>query len=344
MSKLRIAVIGAGILGSRHARVFHEQPESETVAVVDVNQERAQKIAALYNAKAYTDFNTMLQNENVDAVAVATPDHLHRDPVITAIKAGKHVFMEKPIATQIEEAREIASCHSTATTVTVMVNYSQRYLTDYAWIKQRIAAGEIGKPVMAMSIKYDTIYVPTGMIPSWASETSPIYFMSSHDLDLVHWYVGVDPVEVLAHETRGVLEGKGIRAHDGVNALIQFEGGVSTNFHSSWIHPTTYPSIADGYMQIIGSEGAISYNNRTRRADIYNTKGGYDLTFAGPQTATEVEGKIIGAFTDSVRHFLNCIIEKREPDTSPRKVLPTSEAQAAIMESIRTHQAIKIKK
>ncbi|MBI5054980.1 MAG: hypothetical protein HZB52_17175, partial [Chloroflexi bacterium] len=71
---------------------------------------------------------------------------------------------------------------------------------------------------------------------------------------------------------------------------------------------------------------------------------GYDLTFAGPQTATEVEGKIIGAFTDSLRHFLNCIIEKREPDTSPRKVLPTSESQAAILESIKTHQAIKIKK
>ena len=341
MTKLKIAIIGAGILGSRHARVFHEQPESETVAIVDVNQERAQKIAALYNAKAYTDFNTMLKSENVDAVAVATPDHLHRDPVIGAIKAGKHVFMEKPIATKIEEAREIAQATSA---VTVMVNYSQRYLTDYAWIKQRIVGGEIGKPMMAMSIKHDTIYVPTGMIPSWANETSPIYFMSSHDLDLVHWYVGVDPVEVLAHETRGVLEGKGIRAHDGVNALIQFEGGISTNFHSSWIHPNTYPAIADGYMQIIGSEGAISYSNRARRADIYNTKGGYDLTFAGPQTATEVEGKIVGAFTDSVRHFLNCIIEKREPDTSPRKVLPTAEAQAAVMESIKRHQAIKIKK
>jgi predicted dehydrogenase len=342
MTQLKIAIIGAGILGSRHARVFHEQPESETAAVVDVNRERAEKIAALYKAKAYTDFNTMLQNENVDAVAVATPDHLHRDPVIAAIQAGKHVFMEKPIATQIEEAREIASA-AASSNVTVMVNYSQRYLTDYAWIKQRIVAGEIGKPVMAISIKYDTIYVPTGMIPSWSSATSPIYFMSSHDLDLVHWYLGVDPVEVLAHETRGVLEGKGIRAHDGVNALIQFDGGISTNFHSSWIHPTTYPSVADGYMQIIGSEGAISYNNCTRRADIYNTKGGYDLTFAGPQTATEVEGKIVGAFTDSVRHFLNCIIEKREPDTSPRQVLPTSEAQAAIMESIKTHRAIKIK-
>ena len=63
------------------------------------------------------------------------------------------------------------------------------------------------------------------------------------------------------------------------------------SFYRRWLH-------ADHWQ-----EGAISYNNRTRRADIYNTKGGYDLTFAGPQTATEVEGKIIGAFTDLVRHF-----------------------------------------
>ena len=86
-----------------------------------------------------------------------------------------------------------------------MVNYSQRYFNRLCLIKQRIAAGEIGKPLMAMSIKYDTIYVPTGMIPSWASETSPIYFDVESRSGFGALVCGVDPVEVLAHETRGVL-------------------------------------------------------------------------------------------------------------------------------------------
>lgn len=340
MTKLKVAVIGAGILGSRHARVFNEQPDCELVAVVDVDQARAQKVAELHKAKAFTDYNLLLKNEAVDIVSIATPDHLHRDPVIAALNAKKHIFLEKPIATTAADSREIADA-STKAGVTVMINYSQRYLNDYAWIKQRIAGGEIGKPVMAMSIKYDTIFVPTGMI-KWASGTSPIYFMSSHDLDLVHWFVGADPTEVSAHEARGVLEAQGIHAHDGVNALIKFGDQVSANFHSSWIHPTTYPSIVDGYMQIIGTEGAVSYNNRLRRADLYNKKSGQELTFTGPQTATEYDGKIIGAFTDSLRHFVTCIQEKREPDTSPRRTLPTALAQAAIMESIKSGQTVKL--
>jgi predicted dehydrogenase len=342
MSKLKVAVVGAGILGSRHARVFAEQPECELVAVIDINEERAKKVAAPLNAKAFTDFQKVLDNEKVEVLAIATPDHLHRAPALAALKAGKHIFMEKPIATTLEDITAITAASEAASATVSMVNYSQRYLTDYAWIKQHIMAGAIGQPVLATSIKHDTIYVPTGMIASWASNTSPIYFMSSHDLDLVHWFVGSDPVQVAAHETRGVLEAKGINAHDGLNALIKFANGASGNFHSSWIHPNTYPAIADGYMQIIGSEGAISYNNRLRKADIYNQKSAQEITFSGIHTATEVDSKLVGAFTDSVRHFLTCILEKREPDTAPRKVLATAKAQAAIIESIQKQQMVQI--
>ena len=133
MTKLKVAVIGAGILGSRHARVFHEQPDCELVGVVDIDQARAQKIADLYKAKAFTDYNLLLKNEAVDIVSIATPDHLHRDPVIAALNAKKHIFLEKPIATTAADSREIAEA-STKAGVTMMINYSQRYLNDYAWI------------------------------------------------------------------------------------------------------------------------------------------------------------------------------------------------------------------
>jgi predicted dehydrogenase len=340
MSPIRIAVVGAGLLGTRHARVFSEQPDCRLVGVVDVNLERAQTVATRYGATAYTDLQTLLADDLVDAVAVVTPDFLHRDPMAAAVGAGKHVFVEKPLATTLAEVRELVNL-STATNVVTMVNYSQRFLTDYAWIKETIDRGEIGQPRMVTSLKFDTIYVPTGML-SWAAQSSPFYFMSSHDLDLTHWFLGVDPVSVYAQETRGVLDAKGVPVHDGVNVLIGFGDNISTNFHSSWIHPDTYPAIADGHMQIIGSEGVITYQNRTRKIEFYNKRGGQEISFTGPATATEVNGKLIGAFADSVRHFLACIQQQQEPMTSPRRILPTAEAQAAVQRSLQRKQPVSL--
>ncbi len=341
VNKTRIAVVGAGILGSRHARVFREMDESELVAVVDVNAERAEKIARANGANAFTDLKQMLASADVDVVSIATPDHLHRDPVLAALEAGKHVLMEKPLATNADDARAIVKAVDTSKRV-AMVNFSQRYVSDHLWIKQRVDAGKVGAPKMIISVKFDTISVPTGMIASWSAKTSPLFFMSSHDLDLVQWFVGANPVEVIAREVRGTLDARGFGVHDGLNALIQFEGGVSANFHSSWIHPNTYPRVADGYMQIIGSDGAIMYNNRTRTAEMFNARGGEKVEFTGPHTADEVNGKITGAFVYSLQHFLACIRDGREPDTSPRRALPIALAQAAAMESLRTLKPVQV--
>lgn len=341
MNKIRVAIVGAGILGSRHARVFRELDESELIAVVDVDAARAQRVAEANGAKAFTDLKQLLSTVDVDAISVATPDHLHRGPVLKALGAGKHVLLEKPLATTADDARAIVNAVEKNKRVT-MVNFSQRYVSDHAWIKQRIDAGDIGAPKMVISVKFDTISVPTGMIAGWSAKTSPLFFMSSHDLDMTQWYVGANPVEVVAREVRGTLAARGFEVHDGINALIAFENGVSANFHSSWIHPNTYPRIADGYLQIIGTEGAIMYTNRTRVAEIFGARGGERVEFTGPHTADEVNGKITGAFPASLRHFLACIRDGREPDTSPRRALPIALAQAAAMEAIRTGLPIKI--
>jgi predicted dehydrogenase len=340
MSKLRVAVCGAGILGSRHARVFAEQEESALVAVVDPDPAR-RAVAEKYGATFYDDLHALLAAETVDAVAVATPDHLHAGPVLLALAAGKHVFMEKPLATTVEDSRAIADAAGRSG-LTVMVNFSQRFVTDHRWIKDAVDRGLIGRPQMVISVKFDTIYVPTGMIAGWSGQTSPIYFMSSHDLDLTAWFLGQQPVEVVAREARGTLDGLGFAVHDGLNALIAFDGGATGNFHSSWIHPNTYPKIADGHLQIIGSEGALTYNNRTRVAELHNASGGQRVEFTGPHTADEVGGRITGAFAESVREFIACVRAAREPETSPRRCLPVALAQAAALESARTGALVQV--
>src|SRR5581483_237835 len=277
---MKIGVIGIGILGSRHARVWHELPDTELVAVCDLNAARAQNIAQQYNARAFADYHEMFAQMELDAVSVATPDHLHRAPVLAALEAGVHVLQEKPLATNADDARAIADAAEKSKRV-VMVNFSQRFVTDHIWLHDAIARGDIGTPRMILSIKHDNISVPTNMIRGWAQDTSPLYFMTSHDLDLVHWFVKVDPISVMAQETRGMLDAQGIPVHDGLNALIRFGADILANFHSSWIHPNTYPRLADGFLQIIGDAGALTYNNRTRTAELYNARGGQKIEFTG---------------------------------------------------------------
>ncbi len=331
--KLRLGVIGTGLLGSRHARVWSELPDTELVAVCDLNETRAREIASQYHADAYTDYQKMLDGAKLDAVSVVTPDHLHLAPVLAALAASVHVLQEKPLATNAADSRAIVDAAAQSDRV-VMVNYSQRYVADHAFLHDTIARGEIGAPRMVLSVKHDNISVPTGMIRSWTQGTSPIYFMTSHDLDLVHWFLKRDPVSVVAQETRGTL--------DALNALIRFDDGIITNFHSSWIHPNTYPRLADGFMQIIGTQGALTYNNRTRTAELFNTAGGHKVEFTGPHTADIVDGKVTGAFVTSLQHFVNSIRTGAEPDTSPRRVLAAALAQAAVLDSLQSGQPVTL--
>ncbi len=332
MSKLRIAVLGAGILGSRHARVFHEQDDTEVVAVIDPNAERAATVAGRVGAQHLASLDEAWDATKFDALAIATPDHLHCEPAIAALDRGKHVLIEKPLATTTDDMDAIAAAAARSPAV-AMLNYSQRFVAEYSWIRQAVQNGAIGEPRMVTTHKFDRIYVPTQMI-GWAAATSPIYFMSSHDLDLVHWYLGSDPVEVMAQETSGVLRAQGIDVHDGLNALIRFANGAICNVHTSWIHPDAYPFMADGFMQIIGSHGVLMLDNGPRRITLHSARGNLEQVFSGPHTADEVDGRIVGAFRDSVREFVACVRDGREPATSPRHGLAVARAQAAVIRSL----------
>src|SRR5688500_94506 len=120
MNEIRVVVVGAGILGRRHARVFNEIEGVRVVGVADHSLERA---AATGNA-AFASLDDALAKVECDAVAVATPDHLHREPALAALAAGKHVLVERPLATSIADARAMIAAARAQQRV-LQVNYSQ---------------------------------------------------------------------------------------------------------------------------------------------------------------------------------------------------------------------------
>src|SRR5512139_1525319 len=107
MKKLNVAVIGTGFWGRNHARVYRELPSTELVGICDVNAERAKIVAEQFNTKAYTNSSRMLKNKEIDAVSICTWSTVLAKEAFKALKAGKHVLVEKPMATNTRQAEQL---------------------------------------------------------------------------------------------------------------------------------------------------------------------------------------------------------------------------------------------
>lgn len=341
MDKVGVAVIGTGLLGARHARVYAEIPNAELVAVADIQAERAKAVAEKHGAAWYSDYGQMLKDPAIQAVSVATPDHLHREAVVACLRAGKHVLTEKPLSTTLADAESMLSA-ARGTGLTFMVNFSQRFAPEYNWIKRTIASGTIGTPLMVQSLKHDQVSVPTGMIRSWSSSSSPIFFMSSHDMDLIDWYLGSDPVEVTAISTAKVLPGVGLDTPDGVQAVVRYASGETALYHSSWVHPATFPTLTDSYLEILGSQGILYLRSRNRQVELYSENLNQVVNFEGPHTANEVGGVLVGAFRHSLDLFLNAVVTGEESMTSAVNCLPVAALLYALHDSFREGKTISV--
>ena len=109
-------------------------------------------------------------------------------------------------------------------------------------------------PIAGYARKNDTIFVSTEMI-NWASQSTPIHFLGAHDIDLMRWYFGSEPVEVRAYGAKGVLTERGIDTYDLIQAQVKFESEAFATFESAWIYPNTFPTIVDSFLEVVGSQG-----------------------------------------------------------------------------------------
>jgi predicted dehydrogenase len=336
--QIRVAVVGTGILGSRHARFWAQEPSTDLVAVVDLDQNRANEIAARWRSDgglgpaAYTDIDTMLREQRPDAVSVATPDFAHRDPCLASLAAGAHVLVEKPLAMTTADAMAIAAAAASAGCI-AMVNHSMRWIPRHREIKE-LAPVELGPIVLAHSAKSDVVSVPLSML-RWSDRSSPAWFLTAHDLDLVRWFVNDRVTRVFAQGTRGVLRSRGVDTWDAIQASVTFAGGAIATFESSWIHPVTYPALTDDYMHLIGERG-VAYLDRGREAlEVFGTD-----RVRHPKHATvyEVDGLIHGSFRHALVHFLGCIQSGREPETSARRIVGVVATLQAIHDSLVSGQ------
>jgi predicted dehydrogenase len=333
-SEVRIGLIGLGVMGDLYARIYAAHPLAQLAAVSSRRSEKLAEFEGRFGAKGYLNYREMIEREPLDAVVIATPDDTHFEPAKTALMAGRHVLVEKPLATTVAEADELVRL-AAAQKVKVQVTFNHRWLPPYQQAKQTVSKGEIGAPLAAFARKNDTIFVPTEMI-SWAGNTTPAWFLSSHDIDLVRWWFASEPVEARAWGRQEVLKARGIPTYDLIQAQVRFANGAIATFESGWIYPNTFPTIVDSFIEVIGTDGHIHLDRKRESVEVSTPTA---FTYPKNFITQEIFGRLRGAFPACLEDFLYSIIDGTEPHVTAydgRQVTATLEAIHRSLESDKT--------
>src|SRR5579872_942544 len=337
MDNIRIGIIGLGIMGKQYARVFSEHPLSTLVAVCARRPEQVEELRHTYNAAGYTDHREMLERPDLDAIIIATPDAHHFAFTRDALESGRHVLVEKPFTTSTAEADELNRI-ALRRKRKIQVAFNHRWLSAYFQTRKSIAAGDIGAPLAGYARKNDTIHVATKHI-GWAGSTTSAWFLSSHDIDLMRWWLESEPVEARAWGRKEVLVARGIPTYDIIQAQVKFASGAFITFESGWIYPNTFPSIVDSFMEIIGTSGHIHLDRKCESLEVSTPKA-----FSYPKgfLIAEIYGRLRGAFPMCLEDFLLAIRDDTEPHVTGVDGRQVTAALEAIHESLRTGETVAI--
>jgi len=335
--KLRIGVIGVGGHGTKHLDCFTACPHAELAAVCDVNEELVREQAERYKvASAHTDYREMLAEADVDAVAVVLPDHLHRDACEAAFDAGKHVLVEKPMATSVADAEAIVAAWKRAGTK-LMVNWSNRWMPGFSLTKAALDAGELGEPLYIYARLNNTLRVPTKML-SWSGNTTLPHWLMCHRLDIARWYVGCEVTKVRAVSRSKVLKGMGIDTPDFYQATLEFESGAVGNFENCWVLPESMPWTVDSKFQLVCTNGYVNIDPLLPVHVMATPEG---ASYQTPLFAN-VLGKPQGFVYDALCHFVESVLDGREPLITGDDGLALTKALCAVVESAETGETIEL--
>lgn len=336
---IKCGVIGVGTQGRLHVHILQSfRPEVTVMAISDLNLERVRWVARKYNVPyRFTDYDEMLSDVELDVVIVATPDPYHYYPTMAAIKAKKHVLVEKPLATSVKEAEEIVQAARDANII-LSVNFSNRFMPQMILTKQLIEQGKLGEPVYAFARLSNTLYVPTQMIRAWVHDTSLPFWLMSHTIDRVRWLFQQEIVSVFARTHHGILRRRGINVNDLYVAVVEFDNGAVATFESSWILPESRPSIVDSRMDLIFSRGSVSFDTISPAPQV-STSERFEMPYP---VQFEIHGRPYGMVTESVRTFINAVRTGAQPFVSAEDGLIAVKVAAAIVESAETGKPVSI--
>lgn len=274
VKQLGIAVVGSGRIGTLRARLASEHPAVNFLAVSDLAQGNARKLAQQVGAQiCSTNNREIIARPEVTAVIVSTSEGEHLEPVLAAIELGKPVLVEKPIALSVPDADRIIAAAEKAG-VEVRVGYSRRYKDRYLLAKEQIVQGRVGKVIGGAARVYNSRSQALAMLKRNPGAT-PVVDALTYYVDLMNWLLdGGAPVEVYARGQQGVLKAAGHDVDDVNWAILSYADGAVVNLGVCYALPEKYPSLGHAArVEILGTEGVIILDDDHTDQLMYSEKG-----------------------------------------------------------------------
>lgn len=286
-------------MGQNHARVYSANEDCTLVAISDPNPEQLEKVAKRYGVKGYLDYKEMLQSDDIDAVSISVPTSLHKEVAVHALNEKKHVLLEKPIASNEEEAMEIIDC-AKSNGVKLMIGHIERFNPAVIELKKRLAdLGEI--------YKIDVQRI--GPFPGRITDVGVIIDLSVHDIDIIHFLINSHPTRIYA-ETQQKLHPN---HEDSVTALMRYGNEIKATLNINYLSPTKVREL-----QVFGKKGMFKVNYLNQDLFFYENS-----SFASNQWIGVSEGDMKKISINKkeplqveIESFISCILENTEPSVS----------------------------
>ena len=315
MKKLGVAVIGTGFWGRNHARVFKELEETELLAVCDINAERAKNVAKQFGVRAYTSMGKLLKRKDVEAVSNCVWSLNLAKETLKALKAGKHVLVEKPMATNVKQAEKLLET-AEEEGLHLSVGFLMRFIPGIQHMKNAVEDKTIGNLVCATAKRvYEW--------PERIGDVGVVKDTAIHDIDIIRYLFSEEPIAVYAKT--GSMKYK--KFEDYAQIMLTFEGGKSAFIESNWLTPYKTRTLV-----VTGSKAIMKLDYITQELTIEDAKKTIQPRYPW-QEPLKLE----------LQHFANCILKKEKPLITGTDGLKALQIAEAALKSSATGRAVKLR-
>jgi len=315
MKKINVAVIGTGDWGKNHVRVYKELASTELVAICDVNTERAKNIANQFGVKAYTNSTRMLKNKEIEAVSVCTWSTRLAKEALKALKAGKHVLVEKPMATNTKQAKKLLET-ARKNDLHLTVGFLMRFIPGLQHIREAVENKKIGELVCATARR-------VSQWPERIGDIGVVKDTAIHDIDVMQYIFNEGPITVYAKA--GSM--RHIKFEDYAQIMLTYKDGKSAFIESNWLTP-----YKTRLLTVTGSGAIMKLDYMTQELWIEEPKENLQPRYQW-QEPLKLE----------LQHFADCILEKEKPLITGVDGLKALQVAEAALRSSAKNRAIKLR-
>lgn len=328
MSKLRVALVGAGFMGQFHAQVVAESDVAELSAIVDLNAAVGKPVAERFGTRYVASIDDALSQNVADAYIVALPDKLHQDATVALLEAGKAVLVEKPMAHTLDAAKAMARAEKKGGG-RLLVGHILRFDPRYVEAAAAVKSGRIGEPIHATSGRFSVRDIGTRM----NGASSVCFYLGVHDVDALQWISGANVRTVYSRAVSKLMPSLGVQSEDAIFTTCELTNGMTGQLYFGWSLPSNIPTGIWARTEVIGTEGIIDLDVRDHGLRVLS-KGAWSLP-DGLHWPT-VNARISGDLFEEVRHFASAVRDSKPFLMPVEDALRAVAVNDAILRSVKS--------